>query len=207
MLPQSLTAQVEEQEESVSVPLTGWSCPEYLADGQGAWPQSGEYVFTASVPEEYAFVDTPAVTVRITGSVNLLAAGDYTVTTSGNTVTYTFHKFSDGFQRYSASIAAGQDLILDFTGVTDNQASSISFEIYPQAEGSTITMKGAPGKNYPIDFTVQKYPAYPSVDIVLEDFSTEEGNDLRLRTTGTSTITYSGSCELGTIWLTNTSCE
>lgn len=207
MLPQSLTAQVEEQEESVSVPLTGWSCPEYLADGQGAWPQSGEYVFTASVPEEYAFVDTPAVTVRITGSVNLLAAGDYTVTTSGNTVTYTFHKFSDGFQRYSASIAAGQDLILDFTGVTDNQASSISFEIYPQAEGSTITMKGAPGKNYPIDFTVQKYPAYPSVDIVLEDFSTEEGNDLRLRTTGTSTITYSGSCELGTIWLTNTSSE
>lgn len=207
MLPQSLTAQVEGQEESVSVPLTGWSCPEYLADAQGAWPTAGEYVFTASVPEEYAFANAPVVTVRIAGSVNLLAAGDYTVTTSGNTVTYTFHKFSGGFQVYSASIGEGQDLILDFTGVTDNQASSISFEIYPQAEGSTITMKGASGKSCPIDFIVQKYPAYPSVDIVLENFSTEEGNDLRLSTTGTSTITYSGSCELGTIWFEETSGE
>lgn len=93
MLPQSLTAQAEGEEEPASVSLTGWSCPEYLADEQGAWPRSGEYTFTASVPVGYAFAEAPSVTVRITGLADLLV-NDYELTTDGNVITYTFDKFS-----------------------------------------------------------------------------------------------------------------
>ena len=68
-LPPAIIAQVEEGEEK-NLPITNWSCPEYVQDEEGRWPLEGTYEFKAELPEEYELaegVDALVVEVSVLG--------------------------------------------------------------------------------------------------------------------------------------------
>ena len=72
-LPQAIIAQVGEESEAgkeEKLPITGWSCNEYVQDEEGRWPLEGTYEFAAELPEAYELaedVDALVVEVSVTG--------------------------------------------------------------------------------------------------------------------------------------------
>ena len=72
-LPQAIIAQVGEESEAgkeEKLPITGWSCNEYVQDEEGRWPLEGTYEFAAELPEAYELaedVETLVVEVSVTG--------------------------------------------------------------------------------------------------------------------------------------------
>ena len=81
-LPQAIIAQVGEESEAgkeEKLPITGWSCNEYVQDEEGCWPLEGTYEFAAELPEEYELaedVDALVVEVSVTGDQAALTAYD-----------------------------------------------------------------------------------------------------------------------------------
>ena len=68
-LPTAIIAQVEEGEEK-NLPITNWSCTEYVQDEEGRWPLEGTYEFKAELPEGYELaegVDALVVEVSVAG--------------------------------------------------------------------------------------------------------------------------------------------
>ena len=68
-LPTAIIARVEEGEEK-NLPITNWSCPEYVQDEEGRWPLEGTYEFKAELPEGYELaegVDALVVEVSVVG--------------------------------------------------------------------------------------------------------------------------------------------
>ena len=72
MLPTQISAEIESEAEASTLDIIGWSCPEYIQDGDDNWPLTGDYIFTATLPEGYACDPLPAVKVLI-GGANLYA--------------------------------------------------------------------------------------------------------------------------------------
>lgn len=72
-LPEAIIAQVGEESEAgkeEKLPITGWSCNEYVQDEEGCWPLEGTYEFAAELPEVYELaedVETLVVEVSVTG--------------------------------------------------------------------------------------------------------------------------------------------
>lgn len=72
-LPEAIIAQVGEESEAgkeEKLPITGWSCNEYVQDEEGCWPLEGTYEFAAELPEAYELaedVDALVVEVSVTG--------------------------------------------------------------------------------------------------------------------------------------------
>ena len=72
-LPEAIIAQVGAESEAgkeEKLPITGWSCNEYVQDEEGRWPLEGTYEFAAELPEAYELaedVDAPVVEVSVTG--------------------------------------------------------------------------------------------------------------------------------------------
>ena len=77
-LPSAIIARVEEGKDGENVeyggkknlPITNWSCPEYVQDEEGRWPLEGTYEFKAELPEGYELaegVDALAVEVSVAG--------------------------------------------------------------------------------------------------------------------------------------------
>lgn len=72
-LPEAIIAQVGEEGEvgeEGKLPITGWSCNEYVQDEEGRWPLEGTYEFAAELPEAYELaedVDALVVEVSVTG--------------------------------------------------------------------------------------------------------------------------------------------
>ena len=93
MLPTQISATIEGAEGPEILDIT-WNCPEYKQDengnqvngaegggedGLGHWPLTGEYTFTAELPEGYACGTLPTVNVLL-GGVSVLTINDrYTV--------------------------------------------------------------------------------------------------------------------------------
>ena len=78
-LPPAIIAQVEEGEEK-NLPITNWSCPEYVQDEEGRWPLEGTYEFAAELPEAYELaedVDALVVEVSVTGDQAAMPVYDY----------------------------------------------------------------------------------------------------------------------------------
>lgn len=81
-LPQAIIAQVGEESEAgkeEKLPITGWSCNEYVQDEEGCWPLEGTYEFAAELPEAYELaedVDALVVEVSVTGDQAALTAYD-----------------------------------------------------------------------------------------------------------------------------------
>ena len=76
-LPPAIIAQVEEGEEK-NLPITNWSCPEYVQDEEGRWPLEGTYEFKAELPEGYELaegVDALVVEVSVAGDQAAMTAG------------------------------------------------------------------------------------------------------------------------------------
>ena len=72
MLPMQISGSIEGETEPATLDITGWACPEYIQDGEGNWPLTGNYTFTAVLPEGYACDPLPAVKV-VLGGGNLYA--------------------------------------------------------------------------------------------------------------------------------------
>ena len=83
MLPTQISAEIEGATGETPLDLT-WSCPEYKQDADENWPITGEYTFTAALPEGYACDQPPTVKV-ILGGGNTYAANN-TITESGITI-------------------------------------------------------------------------------------------------------------------------
>ena len=79
-LPQAIIAQVGEESEAgkeEKLPITGWSCNEYVQDEEGRWPLEGTYEFAAELPEVYELaedVEALVVEVSVTGDQAALTA-------------------------------------------------------------------------------------------------------------------------------------
>ena len=59
-----------EEGEEKNLPITNWSCPEYVQDEEGRWPLEGTYEFKAELPEGYELadgVDALVVEVSVAG--------------------------------------------------------------------------------------------------------------------------------------------
>ena len=68
MLPEKVRVEIEETGE-VTLPITGWSCPEYLPDEDGEWPFTGEYEFIAELPDGYVCEPPISVLVTLSGAM------------------------------------------------------------------------------------------------------------------------------------------
>ena len=86
MLPTKISADIEGETESATLDITGWSCPEYIKDTDGNWPLTGDYTFTAALPEGYACDLLPKVKVLLGGG-NLYANEYSGLTITGGAVT------------------------------------------------------------------------------------------------------------------------
>ena len=68
-LPEAIIAQVGEESEAGEegkLPITGWSCNEYVQDEEGRWPLEGTYEFAAELPEAYELAeDAEALVVEV----------------------------------------------------------------------------------------------------------------------------------------------
>lgn len=81
-LPEAIIAQIGEESEAGKegkLPITGWSCNEYVQDEEGRWPLEGTYEFAAELPEVYELAedaDALVVQVSVTGDQAALTAYD-----------------------------------------------------------------------------------------------------------------------------------
>ena len=72
-LPEAIIAQIGEESEAGKegkLPITGWTCNEYVQDEEGRWPLEGTYEFAAELPEAYELaedVEAPVLEVSVTG--------------------------------------------------------------------------------------------------------------------------------------------
>ena len=81
-LPEAIIAQVGEESEAggegeKKLPITGWTCNEYVQDEEGRWPLEGTYEFAAELPEAYELAedaDALVVEVSVTGDQAALTA-------------------------------------------------------------------------------------------------------------------------------------
>ena len=73
MLPKQISAEIEGEAEPATLDITGWSCDEYIQDGDDNWPLAGDYTFTAALPEGYACDPLPAVKVLLGGANTYIA--------------------------------------------------------------------------------------------------------------------------------------
>ena len=82
-LPEAIIAQVGEESEvgggkgEEKLPITGWTCNEYVQDEEGRWPLEGTYEFAAELPEAYELAedaDALVVEVSVTGDQAALTA-------------------------------------------------------------------------------------------------------------------------------------
>ena len=68
-LPEAIIAQVGAESEAgkeEKLPITGWSCNEYVQDEEGRWPLEGTYEFAAELPEVYELAeDAEALVVEL----------------------------------------------------------------------------------------------------------------------------------------------
>lgn len=82
-LPEAIIAQVGEESEAgkeEKLPITGWSCNEYVQDEEGRWPLEGTYEFAAELPEAYELAEdaeTLVVEVSVTGDQAAMPVYDY----------------------------------------------------------------------------------------------------------------------------------
>lgn len=81
-LPEAIIAQVGAESEAgkeEKLPITGWSCNEYVQDEEGRWPLEGTYEFAAELPEAYELAEDAealVVEVSVTGDQAALTAYD-----------------------------------------------------------------------------------------------------------------------------------
>ncbi|MBS6954928.1 MAG: hypothetical protein KH230_17060 [Enterocloster asparagiformis] len=81
MLPEKIEASMIETatgsnaRQQSEITLSGWKCSTYKQDNTGAWPVTGEYIFTNTLPEGYALSDEAApLEIKVTlGGANMLA--------------------------------------------------------------------------------------------------------------------------------------
>lgn len=82
-LPEAIIAQVGAESEAgkeEKLPITGWSCNEYVQDEEGRWPLEGTYEFAAELPEAYELAEDAealVVEVSVTGDQAAMPVYDY----------------------------------------------------------------------------------------------------------------------------------
>ena len=92
MLPEKINATLENTDATKEILLDGWSCDAYQKDENEQWPITGDYTFSAALPEDYSLGDNAdklEVVVTLGGASVLNTEGAFTITGDGN---YTYAK-------------------------------------------------------------------------------------------------------------------
>lgn len=103
-LPEAIIAQIGEESEAGKegkLPITGWTCNEYVQDEEGRWPLEGTYEFAAELPEAYELaedVEAPVVEVSVTGDQAAMpvVSGTPVLNVSFNSGDYSKSLYYDG---------------------------------------------------------------------------------------------------------------
>ncbi|MFQ9635909.1 MAG: S-layer homology domain-containing protein [Eisenbergiella sp.] len=138
MLPKQIRGEMEGTENPETLDITGWSCEEYKQDGGDNWPLTGDYIFTAALPDGYACDPLPAVKVLL-GGANLYANEGYdglTITpTNGGSVS----KTGDG----QITLNANGDYKIsgEWTGTLDGVDSSNRKAVITVPNGVTVNVE------------------------------------------------------------------
>ena len=138
MLPKQIRGESEGTENPETLDITGWSCEEYKQDGGDNWPLTGDYIFTAALPDGYACDPLPAVKVLL-GGANLYANEGYdglTITpTNGGSVS----KTGDG----QITLNANGDYKIsgEWTGTLDGVDSSNRKAVITVPNGVTVNVE------------------------------------------------------------------
>ena len=116
MLPTQIRAELQGEEEQAVIDIVDWLCPEYQKSENGDWPLTGEYLFTAVMPEGYVLdegVQETVVPVLLGGGATLAGdTGDFTV--SGGTLN-TDYSYADNI----LTIKNGANLTISGTTTKD----------------------------------------------------------------------------------------
>ena len=102
-LPPAIIAQVEEGEEK-NLPITNWTCTEYVQDEEGRWPLEGTYEFKAELPEGYELaegVDALVVEVSVVGDQTAVTSDVWYLTICQNGTSKDVKWDSERFQTQS----------------------------------------------------------------------------------------------------------
>lgn len=67
------------ESHTVRLSVKSWNCPEYRQDEDGLWPFTGEYEFTAELPDGYACDPPPSVRVILGGAELYMISDLFTV--------------------------------------------------------------------------------------------------------------------------------
>lgn len=86
MLPTAISAKIKGETDQATVEITGWMCETFTQTADGNWPLTGDYTFTAALPEGYACDPLPEVKVLLGGG-NLYADEYDGLTITGGAVT------------------------------------------------------------------------------------------------------------------------
>ena len=138
MLPKQIRGEMEGTENPETLDITGWSCEEYKQDGGDNWPLTGDYIFTAALPDGYACDPLPAVKVLL-GGANLYANEGYdglTITpTNGGSVS----KTGDG----QITLNANGDYKIsgEWTGTLDGVGSPNRKAVITVPNGVTVNVE------------------------------------------------------------------
>lgn len=103
-LPEAIIAQVGAESEAgkeEKLPITGWTCNEYVQDEEGRWPLEGTYEFAAELPEAYELaedVEALVVEVSVTGDQAAMpvVSGTPVLNVSFNSGDYSKSLYYDG---------------------------------------------------------------------------------------------------------------
>ena len=141
-LPPAIIAQVEEGEEK-NLPITNWTCTEYVQDEEGRWPLEGTYEFKAELPEGYELaegVDALVVEVSVAGDQAAVTAGTMIMSVmkngiqkdivwDGNNYSVSYNELASmGISLSYANLQVeGGDITASGTKAGRNDASFVSF--------------------------------------------------------------------------------
>ena len=94
MLPEKINATIENTDTSKEILLDGWSCAAYQKDENEQWPITGDYTFSAALPEEYSLGDNAdklevVVTLGGANTLNANAVG-FTIEVGEADIYYTY---------------------------------------------------------------------------------------------------------------------
>ena len=134
-LPEAIIAQVGAESEAgkeEKLPITGWSCNEYVQDEEGRWPLEGTYEFAAELPEAYELAedaDALVVQVSVTGDQAAMpvVSGERVLNVSFNSGDEVKSLYFDG-ENFSSVYSDVMDL-LKARGITVTSLGENSFQL------------------------------------------------------------------------------
>ncbi|EEG52778.1 S-layer homology domain-containing protein [Enterocloster asparagiformis] len=173
MLPTQISAEIKGTENPEILDITRWNCDEYKQDGDNNWPLTGEYTFTAALPDGYVCDPLPTVEVLLGGAELFTdqAFDGLTVKTTNGT---------EATQETDGQIKLGSgtyEISGEWNGTLDGVAWNNKKAVITVSNGLTATVKFS-------DLTINVGSTEGACA-----FAVEAGGTANITLTGTNTLT------------------